>query len=164
MSALTAEDIFRVLSTSEFGAYAIDLHQTILFWNEGAHRILGHPPGEVLQLSCHQLPSADGDRGLTPDCLRGCPALQEAREGQSPGVFQTLLLTSSGKRVPVGLTVLAVPDVLENGTMLIYVFTDGRAEKEYVGLAQALQQAVTGGLSAEQIPGPMDLRNPTPGT
>ena len=51
------------------------------------------------------------------------------------------MLTSSGSRMPVSLTVAAVPDLLDNGPNLTYIFTDTQERKGYSGLAQVLAWA-----------------------
>ena len=135
---MTPEDIFHILSTGGFGAFAIDLRQTILFWNEGARRILGHVPDDVLRLPCHQVLSGYTETGLTPQCREGCPALNAARAGLSPAPFHTEMLTVSGSRISLDVTPLAVPGLLQEGPMLVYFFSDEQDQEYFPGFAQAL--------------------------
>ena len=143
MNALTPEDIFQILTTDQFGAYAINMEQTLLFWNPGAQRVLGLTPEETLGRPCHQITAASA-AGLTPDCRPGCPALQNVRAGRTPPEFQTLMLSSSGLRIPVTVTALAIPDVLDQGLMLVYIFNNGLEQGQNGTLAEALLAAIYG--------------------
>ena len=40
---MIADDLFSLLEFAAFGAYAVSVDQTILFWNPEAERILGVP-------------------------------------------------------------------------------------------------------------------------
>ena len=148
---MTPQDIFQILTTNEFGACVIDSQQTILFWNTGAQRILGHSPEQTLERPCHRIADGSPDGGLTIDCLDGCPALRAVRAGLTPAKFKTSMLSSSGSRIPVSVTALAVPDLLESGMMLIYVFTDGQddsqddsqEQEQELSLPHALRSAIS---------------------
>jgi hypothetical protein len=52
---MNADDIFQLLGAAPFGAYAVDLTQTVLFSNSGAERILGHRSQQVIVYPCYQV-------------------------------------------------------------------------------------------------------------
>ena len=46
-------DIFERLESAPLPFFAIDLDQSIIFWNPRAERILGYEPKHVLGCKCH---------------------------------------------------------------------------------------------------------------
>ena len=45
---MIADDIFSLLEFAAFGAYAVSVDQTILYWNPAAERILGACPSNTV--------------------------------------------------------------------------------------------------------------------
>ena len=127
---MNAGDIFQLLGAAPFGAYAIDLTQTVLFWNSGAERILGHRSHQVIGYPCYQVSAGRFGEGLTPDCVQGCPSLRLAREGLVPESIQIRALCSSGCRKLITFTPLVIPDPSHDNPILLYLFQDHTDEHQ----------------------------------
>ena len=47
--------MYGLLSKAPYGVYAVDMSQTILFWNRSAEWILGHTAEEAVGLRCYEV-------------------------------------------------------------------------------------------------------------
>ena len=81
---MLSDKIFSLLATAEFGAYAMSVDQTIVFWNQGAQRILGYTSDQVIGRRCYEVVSGVVPGGLTPECREGCPSIRCLRAGTVP--------------------------------------------------------------------------------
>ena len=114
-------DLLDRLQSAPYGAFAIDLDQTIVFWNRRAERILGHRPEQVLGRKCYEVLQGLAMDGVTPFCTRDCPAIAAARSGRIPAASQARMQCCSGERKQVTVIPLVVPHG-ENRTMLVHMF------------------------------------------
>ena len=87
-----------LLSKAPYGVYAVDMSQTILFWNRSAEWILGHTAEEAVGLRCYEVLQSLPESGTVPVCLQGCPAIRLAREGRVPSVVNVAARCASGAR------------------------------------------------------------------
>ena len=129
---MTPHAIFANLTTGGPGAYAVAADQTILFWNDGAERILGHSADQVTGLRCHQVAA----RGLTNDCRCGCPSMRQLRNGQIPTATEMQILSASGERKTVGVIPVVIAGVLDGEPMLVHLLEDPAATGFVVGDAE----------------------------
>lgn len=127
-----------LLSEAPYGAYAVDMSQTILFWNRSAERILGHTADEVIGLRCCQVLQGLLENGTTLVCAKGCTAVRYARAGQFPAVTHVMARCASGQRKPITITPLIVPQTHDAQPVLVNLFhewVDART-REAVGVVQ----------------------------
>ena len=113
--------IFQRLETAPYGAYAIDLHQNIIFWNSKAEAVLGYKAEDVVGRKCYEVV-----RGLTPDgsvplCSRDCPAVIAARRGYIPPVSFVRMKSASGEDKLVNVFPLLDTDAADQ-PVLIHMF------------------------------------------
>lgn len=108
MNDNTATPGLVLLDNSPYGAYAVDLTQTIRYWNRSAERITGHKAENVIGRSCSQVLQNCSKDGEVPMGRDGCPALQAIRENRIPRVYEVTMLCASGQRKTVSLMPLAV--------------------------------------------------------
>ncbi len=139
---MSPNDIFKLLSTDRFGAYAMSADQVILFWNSGAQRILGHWSNDVLGRRCYEVLSGLALGGFTPGRLDGCPSICDFRAGLAPTPIQLRTLCASGQRKLVALTTMVVAGVLEDGPLLAHLFHDATDENESAVVASAVQDTL----------------------
>jgi len=115
-------NIFDRLQDAPYGAYAIDLSQTIMFWNAEAKRILEHEDDGVIGRKCYEvvqsLPADGGDR---PICMENCPAIVAANRGHIPPVSHVRMLCASGQRKQVTVIPLITTDQ-DDRLVLIHMF------------------------------------------
>lgn len=115
-------NILERLRDAPYGAYAIDLSQTIMFWNVEAERILDHEADSVIGRKCYEvvqsLPANGGDR---PICMKNCPAIVAANHGRIPPVSHVRMLCASGQRKQVTVIPLITTDQ-DDRLILIHMF------------------------------------------
>lgn len=114
---MTLADIFHTLAQAGVGAYAVSTDQTILFWNQGAERLLGFTSDEAVGHRCHEL----GSDGLTAECGQGCPMCRGFRTGAAPQQARMMMRCASGTHRPVSVTPLMVGGTANEGPALLYV-------------------------------------------
>lgn len=119
-------DLSALLAGFRFGAYVLSLHQTILYWNERAERILGIPAAQAVGRRCYELETATPGP-LTPSCLGGCPLIAALRRGEIPRPGRLELLCGSGERRELSVTPMAVALDESDAPLLVYLFDDGPA-------------------------------------
>ena len=100
--------MYGLLSKAPYGVYAVDMSQTILFWNRSAERILGHTAEEAVGLRCYEVLQSLPESGTVPVCLQGCPAIRLAREGRVPSVVNVAARCASGARKHITVAPLII--------------------------------------------------------
>ncbi len=128
-----AVDIFPLLADAPFGAYAVSLDRTIVFWNREAERILGFAPERAVGRRCYEVVAGLQPGGLAPSCLGECPSLRDFREGEIPPSVDMQMLCESGERKLLSLTSLIAVLPAGGAPVLIHIFdedplSDGSAE------------------------------------
>lgn len=109
------------LKTAPYGAYGIDLNQTIVFWNARAEEILGHKASQVLGRKCYEAVQVIDLDGKTTVCTRNCPAIIAANSGYIPPVAYVQMVSASGVRKPVTMFPLIV-NSRDERPLLIHMF------------------------------------------
>lgn len=141
-----------LLNEAPYGVYAVDMSQTILFWNRSAEQILGHTSDEAIGLRCYEVLQSLPEQGSAPVCMEGCPAIQLAREGIIPPVFHVTARCASGARKPITVT----PLIIQQGQqrVLVHLFHERKDDAE----ARTVAKRVLGVLSSDTAPsdGPDD--------
>ncbi len=140
---LTSNNLFTLLGTAPFGAYAVSLDQTIVFWNRSAQRILGYSPDTVVGQRCYDTLSGLAEGSLTPECARGCPGIRSLRAGLVPTAARLRMLCASGERKLVSLTPMVIVDV-NAAPLLMHLFDDRADEGESSRAADAVRAALSG--------------------
>ena len=136
-----------MLSAAPYGVYAMDLHQTILFWNRSAGRILGYTSHQAIGHRCYEVLQGIPAEGSPPVCLEGCPSIRHARAGRNAPSFHVWVLCSSGQRKQVTVTPLGIPDVATNQMVLVHLFHERTTDLQTEGAA-AIEELLGGRLPA----------------
>ncbi len=116
------------LRDAPYGAYGIDLNQTVVFWNAQAERILGYKASEVLGRKCYEAVQVLALDGTTTVCTQNCPAIVAANRGRIPPVSYAQMRSASGllKRVTM-FPLIATDD--RDRTVLIHMFHEIRVDE-----------------------------------
>ena len=101
--------ILHFMQSAPFAIYAVDMTQTIVFWNSSAEQILGHKSREVVGRKCYEVCNTLPEAGLEPICIQGCPSITLARAGQIPSIANPRIRCASGERKLVTVTPLVIP-------------------------------------------------------
>ena len=122
--------MYGLLSKAPYGVYAVDMSQTILFWNRSAERILGHTADEAVGLRCYEVLQSLPESGTVPVCLQGCPAIRLASEGRVPPVVNVAARCASGAQKHITVTPLIIE--MDEQRVLVHLFheqiNDAKAE------------------------------------
>ena len=121
---MLSDKIFSLLATAEFGAYAMSVDQTIVFWNQGAQRILGYTSDQVIGRRCYEVVSGVVPGGLTPECREGCPSIRCLRAGTVPTAIDLQVTCASGEQKLVSLTPMVVASDQDDAPLLVHLFDD----------------------------------------
>ena len=149
---MTAEALLTALGSAPFGAYAISVDQSIVFWNKAAERILGYSSQDVLGLRCFEVVSSVSTKGITPECLGGCPSIRYLRSGLVPSPARLSILCASGERKWVNVTPMVAAGAHNDGPLLLYLFDDPDGSAVGVSGGTVTPQWASGeaGLAADQ--------------
>ncbi len=121
---LTPDGIFQVLENAPFGAYAVSIDRTILFWNQGAQRIAGYSSSQVVGYPCYEGTGGSAPGGPVPQCREVCPSVEQVRRGLVPSEVPIQFLCASGEYKLVRATPVVVPGVGNDPPILVYLFGD----------------------------------------
>ena len=113
--------LFDRLDTAPYGAYAVDLNQTVVFWNSKAEQILGYEAGNVVGRKCYEVVRGLALDGDTPICAQNCPGIIAARRGQIPPLAHARMQCASGKEKRVTVLPLIAADEADQ-VVLIHMF------------------------------------------
>ena len=128
-----AIDLLRLMYTAPFGVYAVDMTQSIIFWNASAKEILGYSREEVIGKKCYEICNSISVADSEPICLKGCPSIRLARTGRIPSIGHVQMLCASGERKLVTLSPLVIPLGENNGkNILIHVFYDSKEQAQFM--------------------------------
>ncbi len=125
------DSLFTALATASCGAYAVTIDQKIVFWNEGAARILGFRPDEVVDRRCYEVLKGGTPGGLTPQCLGGCPSIRHLRAGLVPGTTRLQMACSSGERKWVAVTAMVVSGILRDAPLMVHLFEESGDDADF---------------------------------
>ena len=132
---MIADNIFSLLEFAAYGAYAVSVDQTILYWNPAAERILGHQASDVIGRRCYEVVAGRGPHGVAPECLGGCPSIRYMRAGLLPSPLRLHMLCSSGERKWVSVTPMVVTGILGDSHAIVHMFEEapGPPDSEQTG-------------------------------
>ena len=157
---MLSDKIFSLLATAEFGAYAMSVDQTIVFWNQGAQRILGYTSDQVIGRRCYEVVSGVVPGGLTPECSEGCPSIRCLRAGTVPTAIDLQVTCASGESKLVSLTPMVVASDQDDAPLLVHLFDDSpeaeaadrAADSVRAELSRAGAEVVTDHPAAPPVP------------
>ena len=151
-----------MLDAASYGAYVIDLHRRILFWNRKAERILGHGAKQMVGRQCYEALFGLPEQPSVPTCGRGCLTLHLAETRQIAPVAHVRMRCASGQRKRVAVTTLIVPHPLPEPPLLVHLFHEhvtGLVVRKEGGAAHA-KTAPRMGSPREQARGNVDPLTP----
>ena len=131
--------MYGLLSKAPYGVYAVDMSQTILFWNRSAERILGFKANQIIGRRCYEVLRNLPEEGSTPICIESCPSIRLAREGRIPPVVHVRMLCASGRRMQATITPITFPATRSNDSILVHLFHVEADDERARRVASAVQ-------------------------
>jgi PAS domain S-box-containing protein len=125
------EQFFQSLSRTKDGAFIIDGHQRIIFWNQSAEEILGYTAEEVVGRHCYEILGGRDEQGRNL-CQRFCQmAIQAERGGVLPNQ-DVLARTQTGGERWLNMTTFVYPVRDETiAPVIVHLFRDATEKKNY---------------------------------
>ncbi|MDC7222703.1 MAG: sensor domain-containing diguanylate cyclase [Spirochaetales bacterium] len=113
----------RILEGLDEGIYVTDRDRKVVFWNQGAERITGFAPSEVVGKSCADniLCHIDGEGNDL--CNGNCPLLKVLNWGKEETVY-VFLRHKKGHRIPVKVKVMPIYDDNRSVIGVVEIFSD----------------------------------------
>jgi diguanylate cyclase (GGDEF)-like protein/PAS domain S-box-containing protein len=102
--ALTDEFCKELLDHMSDGVYFVDRNRRILYWNQGATRLTGYRPEEIVGRCCNDDTLCHVDETGKQLCKEGCPLTASIADGGSHEA-EVFLRHKQGCRVPVSVRV-----------------------------------------------------------
>ena len=136
-------DMFELLREAPYGAYAVDMRQTILFWNPEAERILGYRADQVIGRKCHSVIRSLAKEGSTPICMKDCRAVLAFRRGCVPSVVYARPRCASGERKRIVATPMVVPMAEGVKTVFLQLFHEATDEAPILEAAATVKDALS---------------------
>lgn len=131
-----------LLQETPYGAYAVNLAQTIRLWNRSAERITGHKAQDVIGRHCYEVVQNCPADEKDPWCRDGCPSLQAIRANRMPRVYEVSMLCASGQRKTVSLTPMVVPEPLAPETLLVHLFQDSEQGEQLNQAVRTVERTI----------------------
>ena len=123
---MTTNGLLKFLEGAPYGAFAVNMNKTILFWNRGAEQILERKPEEAIGRTCCEVIAEITQDGNGPLCAEGCPSVAFAIRGEVPAIVNVEVLSGSGQSKLITLTPLIVHEDLAGQRLLVLLFHDLR--------------------------------------
>ena len=121
--ALTAEFYKELLDHMSDGVYFVDLNRRILYWNQGATRLTGYCPEEIVGRCCNDDTLCHVDARGKHLCKDGCPLTASITDGASHEA-DVFLRDKHGRRVPVSVRVQPIRSADGSIVGAVEVFND----------------------------------------
>jgi len=159
IAAVPAEDPLELIAESKLPAYGMDRNDRIVYWNDGAERILGWKPDEVLGKACFDV-LAGRDVFGNVYCAHDCGVVKTAAEGEDPRPFLLDVRKKGTGTVKIVVRTIALPETGPRFSCLMhFIEVEGESAEPIV---RSLREAVSEGPEpAAPRPGPSAAPEPS---
>ena len=113
-------ELLGILSTGEPPAFASDSRNRVVFWNEGAARLLGRRADQAVGRHCFEVLQGRDVFG-NRFCQANCTVASMAREGERARPFEMSAPCNGSGRQPLGVTTLLVPGPRPDLFLLVHL-------------------------------------------
>ena len=121
--------LIQSLSTTNDGAFIIDAHYCIVFWNQAAEEILGYAADEVAGRQCYEILGGRDEHGRT-FCQQFCRVAIQAVRGDVLPNRDVYALTRTGEGRWLNVTTFVYPSAGKNSDQIIvHLFRDATEKK-----------------------------------
>ena len=149
---MTPDGLFGLLSSVSCGAFVLTTDQTVVFWNDRAHEILGYRPERVVGRRCSAVAGGAVGVTLSEGCEDGCPMMRSLRDGQMPGRARLRARCSWGEWKWLVVTPMAVSGVEQSGPLLVYLFGDAGEEAATADVERLVELGGGATRGSDEIP------------
>jgi PAS domain S-box-containing protein len=123
--------LFQSLSRTGDGAFIIDGHHRIIFWNQAAERLLGYTAEEVVGRLCYEILGGRDEQGRTL-CQRFCLVAIRTERGDVLPNLDVHARTKTGEGRWLNVTTFAYPVADKTiAQVIVHLFRDAAEQKNY---------------------------------
>ena len=126
-----ALDALDVIARSATAAFAVDPSDRIIYWNQGAEKLLGLTADQAIGRACHEVIAGHDPFGNLY-CSAHCPIMSMMKVGVTPEPFCMDVKKRDPKRIKLRIRTVAFPESGPNFTALVHLLDpddDQRLEK-----------------------------------
>ena len=118
-----------ILHSAVDGAFAIDSHQRIIYWDPGCEQLFGHPSNWVLGRPCCDVMCGENPITGTPFCKRDCSVAKMASgdASKAPNSFSIKSTDKNGKELLLSVNVVLVPSPCKKGWVIMHLLNRSMA-------------------------------------
>jgi len=136
----TDTDFYKnLLDQMSDGVFFVDSNRTILYWSQGAQRLTGFKPEELVGLKCDDEILCHLDYAGNHICQGACPVLECLQDGKGREL-KVYLRHKLGRRVPVSVRVQPICDQDGRISGAIEIFRDDSAEADSQRRIEAMRR------------------------
>jgi DNA-binding CsgD family transcriptional regulator len=157
IATVPAEDPLELIAESKVPAYGMDRHDRIVYWNEGAEKILGWRPEEVLGKTCFDV-LAGRDVFGNVYCSHDCGVVKTASEGEEIRPFLLDVRKKGTGTVKIVVRTVALPEAGPRFSCLMHFIEAEGATAEPI--VKALLDSVSENPADAPRPGPVAAPEP----
>jgi PAS domain S-box-containing protein len=164
IAAAPAGDPLEVIAESKLPAYGMDRNDRIVYWNEGAEKILGWKPDEVLGKACYDV-LAGRDIFGNVYCAQDCATVKTAGEGEEPRPFLLDVRKKGTGTVKIVVRTVALPEAGPRFSCLMHFIEaeGGSVEPILKSLRDAVSETPeAGGARPAPLPAPLTAISVSP--
>ena len=139
MTEISTDLYKELLDRMSDGVYFVDRNRRILYWNEGATRLTGYQPQEIVGRYCHDNTLCHVDDAGLQLCFNRCPLSACMGDG-TPRDADVFLRHKQGRRVPVNVRVQPIRGADGAIVGAVEIFRDNTAHIEVRRRAEAMER------------------------
>lgn len=147
-----SEDVLELIAETSAAAFAIDRSDRIIFFNEGAERLLGHDADRVLGRFCFDTIKGRDLFGNTY-CTKECPIVMGAANGQVQEPFLLEATTRDGEKKMLRVRAVPLPGPGDDFRCLMH-FLEPEEHRGLEELLQRLRDSASGREVRPEVPDP----------
>lgn len=151
-SPLPTRDALDVIANSSAAAFAIDRNDRIIYWNEGASRLLGWAPKEMLGKFCYEALEGRDPFGNVY-CTKQCPVVTGTAGGDDIEPYMLRVMAKGGALHNIRVRVVALPQSGANFNCIMHLVDEGNSE-DVEALCRSIRAAAAGKPVAPPKPDP----------
>jgi PAS domain S-box-containing protein len=134
-----AQSLFAALTHSPDPVFATDRHNSIIFWNRSAERILGYTSEEVVGLSCADVLHGSDSYG-NRYCSPNCPVTQIATRGETVKRFELRFHAKDRRTVKADVSILHLALRPPDHFLLVHVITPSEPSEKAETFERAAEE------------------------
>jgi len=121
-----SEDALDLIAGAGTAAFAIDRHDKIIYWNQEAEKLLGHPADAVVGRACFEV-LAGRDAFGNLYCMRDCAVMKSAAEGASIEPYFMEVRGKNGANQRILVRAVPLPAAGPSFSCLMHIVESGKS-------------------------------------